>query len=82
MHYINYSMAKAVADMYTREAEARAELERMLEEAGADRYGWLHWQGRRVLGSLGHRMVVWGKRLERYEVPRAIPMERYLSPGR
>jgi hypothetical protein len=82
MQYITYDMAKAVVDMHTREAEARAELERMLEEAGVDRHGWLHWQGRRLLGGLGHRLVVWGRRLERYEVPQAIPMERSLSTGR
>ena len=45
----------------------KAEEERLLREAGLDQRGWFSRLSTRLVGQLGHVLVTWGERLERFE---------------
>jgi hypothetical protein len=75
--YQHYWSAKALTDARAMEAQRRAELERMLEEARlahGGRPGWLACQMQWLTHATGHLLVIAGEWLQRFDPEPVIPL--------
>jgi hypothetical protein len=73
-------MATQVAEEQRRDLLREAETYRLLRQAGIGRPGWSSRQVRWLLSSLGHVLVILGRRLERYEGSPAASPGNYPRP--
>lgn len=69
MYLNDYWLVKRSMDLRLEGALCQAEVHRLLCEAGFAQYSWPSRLGRRLLGRLGHLLVILGERLARYGTP-------------
>ena len=80
MFYPHYDLVKRVAEMRVEDALHRAEVRRLLCEAGIDDRGWITRQGCWLLCQVGHGLVALGHRLEQYASASGLPAGSHERP--
>lgn len=68
----NYYLAQQMMKVHTEEVLRRAEIRRLLREAGIDQRGWLSRQVHWLSCQLGRLLVALGQRLQRIESPQTL----------
>jgi len=65
MYVPNYYLAQRLAEQRLRDCQRKAEMRRMLQQAGVDQRGWLALGACKLLSGLGCLLVALGRWLER-----------------
>jgi hypothetical protein len=73
MYVPNYYLAQRLAEQRMRDCQRKAEMRRMLQQAGVDQQGWLAFHVCKLLSGLGWLLVALGRRLERVARSPVVP---------